>query len=82
MNAGQAGRGEKRVDRQLLAGEDAHLAGRHVGRGDERLDLVTGADSLLVEVPCQQIPQRIELERIALPGREGALDEIRPQGAG
>jgi hypothetical protein len=58
VHVGQAGRGEQGVDRQLLAREDAHLAGLHVGGGDEGLDLAAAAHGLFVEMPTQHLAQR------------------------
>jgi hypothetical protein len=74
VHVGQAGRGEQGVDRQLLAREDAHLAGLHVGGGDEGLDLAAAAHGFFVEMPTQHLAQRVELQWIALPWRERALD--------
>ena len=81
VHVGQAGRGEQGVDRQLLAREDAHLAGLHVGGGDEGLDLAAAAHGFFVEMPTQHLAQRVELQWIALPWRERALDQVGPQRA-
>ena len=78
VDIGQAGRCQQGVDRKLFPREDANLAGPHVGGGDECLDLVAGVHSLRIEVTAQQIAQWIELQRVALPWRERALDEVGP----
>src|SRR3546814_16987835 len=58
----QAGRGHHHVGGQLVALEDLHAAGLHVGGGDVDLQMRAGAHLLEVDHRLQQVPQRIEVQ--------------------
>ena len=66
----QAGRGHHRLRREPPAGEDHGAAGFHVGGVDEHLGLGQAGDALEVDLALQQLAQRVDVERVALVGRE------------
>src|SRR3546814_1256125 len=75
----QAGRGHHHVGGQLVALEDLHAAGLHVGGGDVDLQMRAGAHLLEVDHRLQQVTQRIEVQRIELVGRGDAAQQVEQQ---
>ncbi len=58
--------------------KDAHAAGMHVGRRDEKLQIVIGAQRVEIDEALDQILQRIDVERIDVVGREIARNRVEP----
>src|SRR5215470_11449099 len=74
----QAGRRHHHLGRDLLAREHARLASQHIGGGDEQITLA-GADALEVDEAPDQIPERIDVERIEIVGRKKARKIAEPR---
>ena len=74
----QAGRGHYRVGRYLVAREDSHMPGLHIGRRDEELQIGIGAQCFEIDKALDQVLQRINIERIDVVGREVSRQGIDP----
>ncbi|EWS55571.1 hypothetical protein X551_01584 [Methylibium sp. T29] len=73
----QAGGGQQRIDRQVLAGEDVGLAAAHAGSRDEQRDVAT-PQRVLVDMPPGHVAQRVQVQRVELIGAEGAKEAVEP----
>ena len=67
---GQAGRGQHRARVELPSREDHCLPAVHVGGADEHLEAGMASDGAEVDFLLEQVAQRIDVQRIALVGRD------------
>ena len=74
----QAGRRHHHVGRDLLAREDAHAAGLHIGRGNEELQIGARAHRLEIDEALDQVLERIDVERVEVVGRKIARQRVEP----
>ncbi len=76
----QAGRGHHHLGRDLLAGEHLELAGAHVGRRNEQLEIAVAPDRLEIDEALDQVLQRIDVERVEIVRRPEARERAEPRG--
>jgi hypothetical protein len=77
----QAGRGERRVERELVLAEDPRSPGAHVGGGDEDAERPAGAHRVDVDPLGEEAAQRVVVERVGLVGREQPAEQGEPEVA-
>src|SRR5579862_2450615 len=65
-----------RFRRDLVARENTHPAGLHIGRRDEELQFLAGAQLLEIDEALDQILKRIDIERIDVVGRKVARHHV------
>src|SRR5205807_5254742 len=64
----------------LLAGEYLELAGAHVGRRNEQLEIAVAPDRLEIDEALDQLLERIDVERVEIVGRPEARERAEPRG--